>query len=221
MPITRKLLMPALLSLAIAPLSLTALADGQRGGYPGHQDGGPRHEALLDRLDLDAETRAAVDEAREAHRQAYRELRGRDFEDREARHGAIRALHAEHRAELDELLDESQRQALAEARQEQREARRAAMQARLDAVIDGWGLSEEERQALVETREAIARDLAEFRDRDFENREARRTAMAELREAHQAALAELLDETQLEELKAALSPWRGDRQAKQRGHQDD
>ncbi|MBF8223093.1 hypothetical protein [Halomonas sp. 328] len=225
MPITRKLLMPALLSLAIAPLSLTALADGHRGGsHAGPYDGGPRAETLLERLDLDAETRAALEATRDAHRQAYRELREQDFDDRETRREAYRALHAEHRAELDELLDEEQRQALAEARQEHREARRAAMQTRLDAVIDGWELSAEQHEALNTTREAIASDLAEFRDREFDNREARREAMAELRDAHHADLAEILDEAQLDELKEALRPSRGDHHGKGRDrhrHQGD
>lgn len=192
MPITRKLLMPALLTLAIAPLSLTALADGQRGGHhAGHHDAGPRFEALLERLDLDAETRAAVEEARQAH------------------HTALRELHAEHRAELEALLSEEQRQALAEARQEHREQRRAAMQERLDALIDGWELSDAQREALTATRATIASDLASFRDREFDDREARREAMRELRESHHAALAEILDEAQLDELKEALRPERG------------
>lgn len=197
MPITRKLLMPALLTLAIAPLSLTALADGQRGG---HHDAGPRHELLLERLDLDAETRAAIDEARRAH------------------HAALRELHAEHRAELEALLSDEQRQALAEARQEHREQRRAAIQARLDAVIDGWELSDEQREALTATRATIAGDLADFREREFDDREARREALRELRESHHAALAEILDEGQLAELQEAMRPERGERHGKERGH---
>ncbi|MDC8802871.1 hypothetical protein PRZ61_05345 [Halomonas pacifica] len=201
MPITRKLLMPALLTLAIAPLSLTALADGQRGGHPGgHHDAGPHHEALLERLDLDAETRAAIDEARRAHQAALREL------------------HAEHRAELEALLSDEQRQALAEARQEQREQRRAAMQARLDALIDGWELSEEQREALTATRATIAGDLAELREREFDDRETRRDALRELRASHHAALAEILDEAQLAELQEAMRPERGERHGKDRGH---
>lgn len=200
MPITRKLLMPALLTLAIAPLSLTALADGQRGG---HHDAAPRFETLLERLDLDAETRAAVEEARRAH------------------HAALRELRTEHRAEVEALLSDEQRQALAEARQEHREQRRAALQERLDAVIDGWELSDAQREALTETRATIASDLAEFRDREFDDRESRREAMGELRESHHAALAEILDEAQLDELKEALRPERGGHHGKGHGRHHD
>src|SRR5690554_7393249 len=76
---TRKLLIPALLAVAIAPMSLAALA------APGKSDGTwheqrqeqreERRQALYERAGIDAETRSALEEARTEHQQALRELR--------------------------------------------------------------------------------------------------------------------------------------------------
>jgi Spy/CpxP family protein refolding chaperone len=200
---TRKLL-PALLAVAIAPLSTAILADshGKDGGghkaYHGH-----KQEALYEQADLDEATREALQEAREAY------------------HQALRDLQREHRDEVDEILDDDQREALEEARREMheqwRDKRREAMQERLASLLDEWDLSDEDREALREAREGIYTDLEALREKEFDSREARRQAMRELRDEHHAALAEILDDDQLEELRAAMQPRHGKGRGK--GHQ--
>ncbi|MFY0992036.1 hypothetical protein [Halomonas sp. C05BenzN] len=191
---SRKLLAPALLAVAIAPLALSAIAG------PHHRDAAQRQQwqearveqrqALFERAGLDQATREALDEAHGEHREAMREL------------------HERHRERLAEILDDDQRAALEAARrdirEERRSERRERMQERLEALVDEWGLSEEEREALRETREAIYADMAELRDRDFDSREARREALREMRDEHRAALAELLSDEQLEELQSTI-----------------
>lgn len=211
--LSRKLLLPALLAVAIAPLALSATAgpqgEGRPAGYEQYQEQREaKRQALFERAGLDEATREALEEAHNEHRQAMREM------------------HREHRERLDGILDEEQREALAEARREMREehrsewreSRRAAMQERLEALVDGWELSDEEREALREARESIYADLEALRGRDFDSREERRAAMREMREKHQASLAELLSDEQLEELKAALKPHGGKAHGKRHGH---
>lgn len=203
--LSRKLLLPALLAVAIAPLSLAATAglhgEGRHQGWEQYREQREaQRQALFERAGLDETTREALEEAHGEHHQAMREL------------------HQQHRERVDGILDEEQREALAEARREMREeqrsewheSRRAAMQERLETLVDGWELSDEEREALRETRESIYADLEELRSRDFDSREERREAMREMRATHQASLAELLSDEQLEELKDAMKP-RGDK----------
>lgn len=83
---------------------------------------------------------------------------------------------------------------------------RQAMQERLTTLVDGWELSDAEREALTEVRESMYRDMRELHDQDFDSRDERREAYRALRDEHRAALAEILDEQQLEELKAAMQP---------------
>ncbi|WP_444676986.1 hypothetical protein [Halomonas sp. E19] len=104
---TRKMFMPALLALAIAPLSLTATAQpaqGENGWNEQRQERfQERRQALFDRAGLDEETRSALEEAHGEHMQALREL------------------HEQHRERMDEILDEEQRTALREAKREMRQ----------------------------------------------------------------------------------------------------
>lgn len=205
MTVSRKLLAPALLAIAIAPLALSATAAHHGKGAERHQEQwqearadyrAEQREALFERAGIDEPTREALEEARVEH------------------HEAMRQLHEQHRERLNQLLDDDQRAAMEEARGEMREARRAQMmgqrradmQERLEALVDDWGLSDEEREALRETREAIYADMSELRDRDFDSREERRDAMRDMRDRHQEALAEILSDEQLEELRATMVP---------------
>lgn len=204
------LLAPALLAVSLASLALTASAapggSGHQQDWSGkhHQRDTQHRQALFERAGIDEATRQALREARTEHREALRELR------------------EEHRRRMDGLLDEAQREALAEARQEMREEQRAerreAMQQRLTALVDSWGLSDEEREALREAREAIYTDMQALRGGDVDSREGRREAMRELREEHQAALAEILSDEQIEEMRTAISRHDDRRQGKHRRH---
>lgn len=206
--LSRKLLLPALLAVAIAPLSLAATAgphgEGRHQGWEQYREQREaQRQALFERAGLDEATREALEEAHGDHHQAMREL------------------HQQHRERVDGILDEEQREALAEARREMhnewRESRRAAMEERLETLVDSWELSDEEREALREARESIYADLEELRGRDFDSPEERREAMRDLRATHQASLAELLSDEQLEELKAAMRPHGGKAPGKHHG----
>jgi Spy/CpxP family protein refolding chaperone len=199
--LSRKLLMPALLAVAIAPLALAAAADTGKGAHPGKKSGWSeqrqerleeRRQALFDRAGLDDETRAALEEAHAEH------------------HEALRELHEQHRERLDEILDEEQRQALRDAkgemRQERREHYRGDLQQRLTTLVDSWELSDEQREALREAREAFYADLQALRGQTFDSRDERREAWQALRDEHHAALGELLTDEQLEELEATMQP---------------
>jgi|AntRauTorcE11898_2_1112593.scaffolds.fasta_scaffold07856_2 membrane-associated HD superfamily phosphohydrolase len=202
-PFSRKLLMPALLAIAIAPLSPSAIADQHGEGHKapgGHQS---HHQQMRQAL----YERAGIDEAtREALKQAYEE-----------HHQALEDLHREHRERMDELLDDEQREALEAARREMRdewrEQRHAAMQERFESIVDGWNLSEEDREALRKTREALYADMQALREQDFETREERREAWQTVRNSHYDALSELLTDEQIDELKQAARPhsdnWHG------------
>lgn len=208
MTFSRKLLMPALLAVAIAPMSLTALA-GQHGkGHGNYDKDGHSHahhqqmrQALYERAGIDETTREALEQAREAH------------------HQALKDLHREHRERMDELLDDEQREALETARRdmraEWREERHAAMQERFESIVDGWDLSEEDRETLRQTREALYADMQALREQDFESREERREAWQTVRNSHYEALAELLTDEQIAELKQAArsngGKWHGHR----------
>ncbi|QTP56029.1 hypothetical protein HNO51_15855 [Billgrantia sulfidoxydans] len=194
--VSRKLLIPALLAVAIAPLSLAAV------GFPGKGDGGwseqqqerfeERRQALFERAGLDEETRRALEEAHDEHRQAMREL------------------HERHRERMDEILDEEQRDALREARQEMRREmhgeRHQDMQQRLTTLVDSWALSDEERERLTELRESLYADVRELRDQQFDSREERREAWQALRDQHREALGEVLSEEQIAALEAFMQP---------------
>lgn len=194
--LSQRLLMPALLAVTVAPLALSASA------MPGKSDGDwheqrqermeERRQALFERAGIDEATREALAEARDEHRQALRDL------------------HEQHQQRLDTILDEEQRDALAQARRElrdeQRAERREAMQQRLTELVDGWELSDAERERLTELREALYADMQALRDREFDSREARREAWQALREEHRAALGELLSDEQIAEMKAAMAP---------------
>lgn len=193
----RTLLTPALLAVAIAPLALSASAapggEGKQQGWSEEhrQQHEQRRQALFERAGIDEETRQALEEARSEHYEAVRELR------------------EEHRQRVDEILGEGQREALEAARQEIREEQRAehreAMQQRLTELVDSWELSDEEREALREAREAIYADMQALRERDFDSRQERHEAMRELREEHHEALAEILSDEQIEEMRSVLS----------------
>ncbi len=216
MSFTRKLLMPALLAVAIAPMSLTVLA-GQHGeGHRkhGHENHGHPHahhqemrQALYERAGIDEATREALKQAHEEHYQAMEDL------------------HREHRERMDELLDDEQRAALEAARRdmrdEWREERHAAMQARFESIVDGWDLSEEDRETLRKTREALYADMQALREQDFETREERREAWQTVRNSHYDALSELLTDDQIAELKQAARPhggnWHGHHEDGQQG----
>ncbi|MEQ4540780.1 MAG: hypothetical protein ABN479_17755 [Billgrantia sp.] len=204
--ITRNMLMPALLAVAIAPMSLAAVA------APGQGEGGwheqrqerfqERRQALFERAGLDEETRSALEEAHDEHMQALREL------------------HEQHRERMDEILDEEQREALREAKREMRQEHRAerggerrqSMQQRLTTLVDSWELSDEERERLTELRESLYADMQELRGQEFDSREERREAWQELRDEHHEALSEVLTEEQIDALKAFMQ------QGKHKGH---
>ncbi len=212
MTVSRKLLAPALLAIAIAPLALSATAAHHGKGAERHKEyhqeqreqwmeaRTEQRQALFQRAGIDEPTREALEEARGEHREAMRQL------------------HEQHRERLNQLLDDDQRAAMEVARGEMREERRAemmgqrraSMQERLEALVDDWGLSGEEREALRETREEIYADMAKLRERDFDSRTERRDAMLEMRDRHQEALAEILSDEQMEELRATMMP-RGER----------
>ncbi|APE30218.1 hypothetical protein BOX17_04185 [Halomonas aestuarii] len=193
--LTRTLLAPALLAVAIAPLALSASASSGNDGHHCWHDGlrpcQEHRQALLDRASIDDETRQALEAARTEHREAVRELR------------------AQHRQRMDEILGEQQREALDTARREMREERRAerreAMQQRMNALVDSWQLPDAKREALREAREAIYADMQALREGDVDSREARREAMRELREEHQATLTRLLSDEQIADMRALLS----------------
>lgn len=205
MTLSRQLLMPAVLAIAIAPMSLTALA-GQHGesygkhGHP-HAHHQEMRQPLYERAGIDEATREALKQAHEEHHQALEEL------------------HREHRERMDELLDDEQRAALEAARRdmrdEWREERRAAVQERFESIVDGWDLSEEDREALRKTREALYADMQALREQDFETREERREAWQTVRDSHYDALSELLTDEQIAELKQAAQSnggkWHGHR----------
>ncbi|MGQ4879755.1 hypothetical protein ACOJCM_14415 [Billgrantia sp. LNSP4103-1] len=197
---TRKLLMPALLAVAIAPLSLAAVAapsesqgDWQEQRQERFEE---RRQALFERAGLDEETRSALEEAHSEHMQALREL------------------HEQHRERMDDILDEEQREALREAKREMREERhgehgeqrRQNMQERLTTLVDSWELSDEERERLTELRESLYADVQELREQEFDSREARREAWQSLREAHREALGEVLTDEQIAALEAFMQP---------------
>ncbi len=194
----RKTLAAALLALAIAPVALTATAAPDDGAETREQwlearaeHQAERRAALFERAGIDAATREALESASREHREAMAELR------------------REHRERIDALLSDEQREALKAARlemhqeyQAERHQRRAtSLQRRMTEMVDGWDLSEEEREALGELRREHYAAMAELRDRDFDSREARREAFQALRDEHQAALGELLTEEQLEEMR--------------------
>lgn len=199
--LSHKLLLPALLAVAIAPLALSATAGDKdaKGWHEQRQAQFQAHrQALFERAGLDDETRSALEDAHAEH------------------HEAMRELHDQHRQRLDEILDDDQREALKaakrEMRQEQRGAyradRRGSLQQRLTALVDSWELSDEEREALRETREALYADMAELRGQSFDSRDERREAWLGLRDTHREALAELLTDEQIAALEAAM-PSRG------------
>ncbi|GGX86023.1 hypothetical protein GCM10007160_11550 [Litchfieldella qijiaojingensis] len=194
--ITRKLLMPALLAAAIAPLTLAAIASpGEGPHHPWSERHQEHRQALYERAGLDAETRAALDEAHREHREAMHELQH------------------QHREQMAEILDDEQHEALRAAMREMHEEhhaeRRQAMQERLNVLIDGWGLSEDERQALLDAREAMMSDARELRNQEFDSREDRRAAWLELRDEHRAALSEILSDEQMAELRDIMKPHHG------------
>ncbi|MBZ0329451.1 hypothetical protein KZO25_03875 [Halomonas sp. ANAO-440] len=187
---SRTLLMPALLAVAIAPLSLAATA-GQ-----GDKGWNEQRQALFERAGLDEETRAALEEAHDEHRQALREL------------------HQQHRERMDEILDEDEREALREAKREMRQEHHGERQGygrqgfpqRLSTLVDSWDLSDEEREELTELRQSLYADMRELREQSFDSREERREAWQALRDEHQEALGEVLSEEQIEAMKAMMQP---------------
>lgn len=200
---SHKIFAPALLAMAIAPLALQAVAapgDSERAeNRPHHQEArAERHAekraAIYERAGLDAETREALDNAYHEHFEAMIELRD------------------EHRERLDELLSDDQQASLEEARREMREAHHVekrqrhagALQQRMTEMVDGWGLSDEDREALGDLRREHYADMAELRDRDFDSREERREAHQALRDEHREALGELLSEEQIEEMQRVV-----------------
>ncbi|MCA1770088.1 MAG: hypothetical protein LC652_09150 [Halomonas sp.] len=132
MIVSRKLLAPALLAIATAPLALSAAAAGHGQGAELHKE--QRQEQRQEQREQRQETRA---EHRTEQRQAFLERAGIDKPTREAlekargeHHAAMRQLHEQHRERLDELLDDDQRAAMKEARGKMQEERRAEMMAR-------------------------------------------------------------------------------------------
>ncbi|WP_206022742.1 hypothetical protein [Billgrantia bachuensis] len=198
--VNRNLLIPALLAVAIAPMSLAAIA------FPAQSDGGwheQRHErfeerrqAMFERAGLDEETRSALEEAHDEHYQAMREL------------------HERHRERMDEILDEEQREALREAKREMRQERQGErrderlqdMQERLTTLVDSWELSDAERERLTELRESLYADMQELRGQQFDSREERREAWQSLRDEHRDALGEVLTDEQIAALEAFMQP---------------
>ena len=196
---TRNLLMPALLAVAIAPMSLAAVAAPGQGDdwQEQRQERFEEHrQALFERAGLDEEARSALEEAHDEHMQALRDL------------------HQQHRERMDEILDEEQRDALREAKRELHKERRAergegargGMQERLTTLVDSWDLSDEERERLTELRESLYGDMQELRDQEFDSREERREAWQSLRDEHRQALGEVLSEEQIEALQTFMKP---------------
>lgn len=193
---TRKLLMPALLAVAISPLSLAAIAAPDEGPrHPWSERHQEQRQALYDRAGLDGATRTALEEAHAEHREAQHQLR------------------EQHRERMNDILSEEQQQALHTAKREMHEERHAerrqAMQERLDALIDDWGLNEAERQALHDAREAMMVDARELHEQEFDSREDKRAAWLELRDEHRAALSEILSDEQMAELRDTMRPHHG------------
>ncbi|MDR5901777.1 hypothetical protein [Halomonas icarae] len=106
----------------------------------------------------------------------------------------------------------------AESRQQWQEARAEDLQHRMRAMVDGWDLSDEERDELRELRQAHYAEMAELRDRDFDSREERREAYQELRDEHRSALAELLTDEQFEEMQQTARMAHGKRHGHGHGH---
>lgn len=196
---TRNLLIPALLAVAIAPMSLAATAAPSKddGWHEQRQERfEERRQVLFERAGLDEETRSELNEAHDEHIEALREL------------------HQEHRERMDEILDEEQRDALREAKREMRQERHGerrderheAMQERLTVLVDSWGLSDEERQRLAELRESLYDDMQGLHAQQFDSREARRDAWKSLRDEHREALGEVLTEEQIAALEAFMQP---------------
>ncbi|APX94059.1 hypothetical protein BWR19_14570 [Halomonas sp. 1513] len=210
----RKTLMPALLALAIAPLSLAVSAadhgDASAKGERYQQKHVERLDAMQERLGFGDDTRAELEAAHAELHDAHRDLKDQDFASRDERRDAYHELHEQHRAALDEILTDEQREELRSAMREKMQERRAeyreAMQERLTTLVDGWELSDAEREALTEVRQGMYRDMRELRSQAFDSRDERREAYRALRDEHRAALAEILDEQQLEELKATMQP---------------
>lgn len=98
--------------------------------------------------------------------------------------------------------DEGRQQGWSE---EQRSPRQETMQQRLVALVDSWGLSDKEREALREARQKSYADRQALREHDVDSPQARREAMRELREGHQEALADILSEEQIEEMRDIVS----------------
>jgi len=182
---TRKALIPAMLSAALLPVSMGALA----GEKAADHDAGPRHDGgphemrgeLFDRAGIDADTREALKQAGIEHRDALQEL------------------NAEYRSERQAILGEDGITALKQAGQELRNERATAL-------MDEWQLSDADREQLMQTRESLHASIQSLRSEDFENREQRRQAWEELRESHHAQLAEILSEEQIQELKHTMMP---------------
>ncbi|MEQ5802879.1 hypothetical protein [Halomonas sp. H10-9-1] len=214
--LSRRILAPALLAIAIAPLALQATAapgDNERAGQRQQwqearaEHHAERRAALFERADLDAETREALENAYHEHREAMAELR------------------ETHRDHVAELLSDDQQAALDEARREMREEyrntqrphRAKALQQHMTEMVDGWDLSAEEREALRELRQSHYADMTELRNRDFDSREERREAYQALRDEHREALAEVLSVEQIEEMERIAREAYGQRG----GHGDD
>lgn len=203
--LNRNLLIPALLAVAIAPMSLAAVAAPTKsdGGWheQRHERFEERRQAMFERAGLDEETRNALEEAHDEHHQALREL------------------HEQHRERMDEILDEEQREALLEAKREMRQemhgVRHQDMQERLTTLVDSWELSDEERERLTELRESLYADMQALRGQQFDSREERREAWQSLRDEHREALGEVLTEEQMAALEAFMQPrhTRGDRKS--------
>lgn len=132
MIVSRKLLAPALLAIAIAPLALSAAAADHGKGAELHKE--QRQEQRQEQREQWQEARA---EHRAEKRQALFERAGIDEPTREAlkeargeHHAAMRQLHEQHHERLDQLLDDDQRAAMRVARGEMQEERRAEMMTR-------------------------------------------------------------------------------------------
>jgi Spy/CpxP family protein refolding chaperone len=198
---TRNLLLPALLAVAIAPMSLSAIAapEGDSWQEQRQERFEERRQAIFERAGLDDETRSELEELHSEHMQALREL------------------HEQHRDRMDEILDEEQREALREAKREMRQEYRAergkerhqGLQQRLTALVDSWDLSDEEREELTELRESLYADMQELRSQSFDSREERREAWQGLRDEHKEALGELLSDEQIAEMQGVMRSGKG------------
>ncbi|WP_187774645.1 hypothetical protein [Billgrantia pellis] len=196
--VTHNLLVPALLAVAIAPLSLAAAPAKSEDGWheQRHERFEERRQVLFERAGIDEETRSALEQAHDELHQAMRELRER------------------HRERMNEILDEEQREALREAKREMRQEqhaehrgeRRKNRQDRLATLVDSWELSDDERERLSELRDSLYADMRELRDQEFDSRAARREVWRSLRDEHREALGEVLSEEQIAALEAFMQP---------------